>query len=233
MSGFFAEHTEERTAPLGVVSALPWVKWLFKTIIRKGVLTYEFTLGRMLENYSDDPNTENCAGYVKAHKYGKAHTFGEVDEAQDYDEGPDVVDSGALIGREIDLMGARGRKTRGAGLLCVVGRSGKTPLRDPNDKGVAHLPAFLQLLQYYHDIGYVKCDNFARSYIKTERGAYEMVGGDCLKMSDDPAVAVLCFEPATGITGLWLREQKICIVGVNNSPPYAFYHGQHFPQATF
>lgn len=231
MSGFLAERTEERVAPLGVTALLPWVKWLFKTIVRKGVRTYEFGTGFLLVNHSDAPDTDSSARYGKSDKEGAANTFGDVDEAQDYHEGPDVHDSGALIPREIDWMGARGRRTRGAGLYLVAGRSGRTPLRDPADKGVAHLPSFIQLYTYYHDLGFVKVDNMIRSYMKTERGIVEMVGGDCVRFSEDPAVAVLCFEPATGILGLWHREEKFCDAGIQQTTK--MFKSGHFPQATF
>lgn len=210
---FFAERTEERIAPVGVTGILPWVKWLFKTIVRKGVRTYEFNLGRMVENHSDDYDIDVCAGYMKAHKYGKGNTFGECDEGQDYDEGPGVVDSGPLIVREIDFMGARGRKTRGAALLLVVGRSGRSPHRDPNDKGVASLPVPVRMLPYYPDWGYVKVDGMIRSEIPTENGIVQMQGGDCIKYSDDPAVPVHRFDPQTGFCGWW--KGRLCVHGVH------------------
>lgn len=195
-------------------------RWVY-TYVAPGTKSYEWNLIAEIDNDADEG--DQCASYFKGRKWGKGATWVVCFEAQDLYDGPD---GGPLYGTEIDYMGARGRVTTGAGVLCVVGRSSTSPLRDPADKGIAHLDAYFRLIPYFYDAGYVKLNYLLRAEIKCERAIVSMQGGDCIQFSDDPAVAVHCFDPATGITGYWFRERRFCLWGVNNSTGQVFNNWQ-------
>lgn len=208
MIHWLADNTTTRAPPVGVTKPVPCVAWAIETRVAPGALTYEWNLGRLLENRADAG--ENCAGYGKAYKYGKGASWVDCREAHDLYSG---TDGGPLFVDELDYMGARDRKTSGAAVLCVVGRASETPHRDPNDHSVAHLPAFFRLVPYYPDAGYVKLDYFVRAEMQCEEAIVSMQGGDAIRFSDDPAVPELCFDNATGIHGLWFRKRRFCVRG--------------------
>jgi hypothetical protein len=228
-----AEYPYSRNSVPGPRAPRPKVIFDFYTKILPGTDSFEWNVHGEIDNGSD--GGEPCASYWRANKRANGNTFVTCFEGHDFDERalpPDVARA-RLIPVEIDLMGARGRVTEGEGIRCVIGRSSDSPLRDPNDHGVSHLQAFFRLVRYVPDWGYALVDSFLRAEIKTEYGIVSMQSGDCVRFSDDPAIPVACFEPATGILGLWIREQKLCVIGINCTPPFPTYFNRAFPQATF
>lgn len=173
-----------------------------------GSITYEWNIIGEIDNDSDDG--DKCASYFKARKWGRGATWPAVFEAQDMYEG---TDGGPLYVAELDYMGPRGRRTTGAGVLCVFGRSALGPLRDPDDNGVSHLDAYFRLVPYYWDFGKTKIDYFIRAEVKCEKAILSMQGGDCIQLSDDPAVPVHRFDVQTGYVGYW--KGRLCVWGVH------------------
>lgn len=196
-----------RIAPTPGSVAIQGARWIY-TYVPPGSKGYEWNLIAELDNDSDEGN--NAPAYFKARKYAKGPTWALCVEVQDFYPG---TDGGPCFGAEIDYMGTRGRITTGAGVLCVVGRSSESPLRDPADKGVAHLDAFFRLVPYFYDAGFVKLNYLIRSEIKCEVAILSMQGGDCIKFSDDPAVPVHRFDPQTGFIGYFTGPK--CIWGVH------------------
>lgn len=225
-----AQHSYEQTSVAGPAAPRPKAIVSFYTKVVQGTKSFMWNCFRMVDNWASEG--DQCAGYGKMYKHAKGQSWVDCREGQDLYEGPGTEDSGPLFVDELDFMGARGRKTRGAMQLWVIGRSSLVPWRDPADRGVAHLPYLAYIVPYTPDWGFVKFDGAIHSTIKSERGLISMQGGDCIRMSQDDNVGVWCFEPATGITGLWLRERKFCIVGWNNTTGQE-YKMQEFPQATF
>lgn len=217
-----AQYPYERTSVAGPPADRPRVLFDFHTIVVPGTRVYEWNVTARLDNYADDG--DQCASYFQGWKHAAGNTFTVVFEGQDFHEG--VADSGPLLPVEVDFMGARGRRTRGCGLLLVVGRSGPTPERDPNDKGVAHLPYFARLVPFDPDRGYVKVDGFIRMEMVSEEAIISMQGGDAIRLSDDPAVAEFGFDVATGITGLWFRKRRFCLRGWNNTTGQEYVNWQ-------
>lgn len=204
-----ADNATQRVAPSGVTRPVPCAAWAIETKVPWGAATYEWNFVRLIENHAD--TGENCAGYGKAYKFGKGATWVDVREAHDLYPGTDGND---VFVDELDYMGARNRKTTGAAVLCVIGRASETPHRDPNDNDIAHLPCWFRLIPYYYDWGKVKIDYFLRSEVKCEEAIISMQGGDAIRWSDDRAVPETCFDNATGIWGLWHRQRRFCVWGV-------------------
>lgn len=207
-----ADNKSRRESTPGGVPRLACL-WHFHTVVKPGTTAYEWNVVQELDNHSD--TGDQCAGYKRAHKWGAGQTWVDVREAQDMHEGPGSENSGPLYVEEMDYMGARGRMTRGAASLCVVGRSSVSPFRDPADKGVAHLDTWFRLVPFFYDFGYVKLDHFIRSEMKCEKSFMSMQGGDCIQFSDDPAVPTLGFDVQTGWVGWWktINGQRMLVWG--------------------
>lgn len=219
--GFIAEQKFDRTAPVGPCAPVPRCIVHWHTTIPPGCASFEWNIVAETDNRSDEG--EHTGATIAARKWAKSPQWAVQIIAADFYPG---TDGGPLYGPEIDYMGARGRLTTGAGVLCVVGRATDSVGRDPADKGVAHLDAFFRLVPYVPDWGYVKLNYLIRSEIKCEKAILSMQGGDCIQFSDDQAVPVLRFDPATGICGWW--KGRLCVQGVH-AVTGAQYSMQTFP----
>lgn len=195
---FIAEQERIRTAPPGPTAPVPRCIWHLRTIVPSTCKSYEWNLVCEIDSYADEG--DQCAGYIKARKWGKAPVWGQCVEAADHYRG---TDGGPLYALEVDFMGARGRLTTGAAVLCVVGRASESATRNPLDTEVAHLDAFFRLVPYVPDWGHVKLNYLLRAEVKCEKAIVSMQGGDCVSYSDDPAVPVHRFDPQTGYIGYW------------------------------
>lgn len=196
-----------KTAPVPGPKAVSATIYAY-TYSPPGSISYEWNIVGEHDNDADEG--DKAASYLKSRKWAKAATWPLCLESQDFYPG---TDGGPLYTLEIDYMGARDRATTGAAVLCVVGRSGLSPLRDPADKGVAHLDTYFRLVPYFYDAGFVKLNYLIRSEIKCEIAILSMQGGDCIKFSDDPAVPVHRFDPQTGYVGYW--KDRLCVWGVH------------------
>jgi len=200
-------YSDYKRAPSPSTAAVRGCRWVY-TYVPPGCKSYEWNLIAEVDN--DASEGDVCASYIKARKWGRGATWPAVFEAQDMYEG---ADGGPLHAVEIDYMGPRGRRTTGAGVLCVFGRSALGPLRDPDDNGVSHLDTYFRLVPYYWDFGKTKIDYFIRAEVKCEKAIISMQGGDCIQFSDDPAVPVHRFDPQTGYVGYW--KGRLCVWGVH------------------
>ena len=198
-----------KTAPVPGPKAVSATIYAY-TYSPPGSVTYDWNI--VGEHDNDAYEGDKASAYLKARKWAKAATWPLCLEAHDLYPG---TDGGPLYTLELDYMGARDRKTTGAAVLCVIGRSGLTPLRDPADMGVAHLDAYFRLVPYYYDFGKVKLDHFIRAEVKCAQAIISMQGGDRIRLSDDPAVGEFGFDPQTGNTGFW--RGRLLLWGFNNS----------------
>lgn len=207
--GYIAEQSVHRTAPSGPCAPVPRCIIHYKTTIPFTCESYEWNVVKETHSYAN--TGDQCTGYDKFFKYGKAPGWVSVREAHDLYPG---TDGGPLYVDEIDYMGAPGRLTTGAAVLCVIGRSATTAVRDPVDLREAHLDAFFRLVPYVPDWGFAKLNYLIRAEVKCEKAILSMQGGDRVKFSDDPAVAEHGFDPQTGFTGYW--KGRLLVWGVHN-----------------
>lgn len=203
-----AQYKYKRESRPGAAAPLPLALFDLYTKIVPGTESYEWNFTRRIDNHSD--TGDQVAGYGKGHKRARGQTWVDVREGMDFYPG---IDSGPMYVDEIDYFGPRGRLTTGAASLCVVGRATDSPHRDPNDNGIAHLDAWFRLVPYYYDYGKVKLNHFIRAEMKCEKSIVSMQGGDRIQFSDDSAVPLAGFDPATGFFGLW--RGRHCVAGIH------------------
>jgi len=178
------------------------------SVVPQGSISFQWALFVQQLNFSDAG--ENAPVYVKGYKHARAAGWGAVIEAQDYYPG---IDGQNLFGIELDYMGSRGRNTTGAGLFIVLGRSSKTPIRDPTDVAVSTLDMAMLVAPYVPDWGFVRLNYGVRFAIDCDVACLSMQGGSAVKFSDDPNVPVHRFDPPTGFIGYWrgTGAGRVCV----------------------
>ena len=143
---------------------------------------------------------EHVAGYDKAYRWGSAPVWGRCIEVTDWNG------NGPAWGLEVDVVSTGNHPSairRGVGV--VLGRT-------PNEAAVVRFHAAYDIVPHQWDSQSVFCETAYNISVPC-RYALSMPGGAGIKLSEDPAVPVYRFDPATGYVGLW--KDRLCVQGVH------------------